>query len=176
MELGDLRGALSACTEAIEKTTTPNLLTALAYSNLCAIKNSLQDPEGARAACDQAHSLDPRNPFVYLNRCGTNLLSERFDAALDDCSKAISMAPSNNAGLVNRCIAHYKLKNFEAAQMDCNAAIELSPQSLNAGIAYRFLGIMHATAHQFEATCAALEQGARLGDQSSQQIHQTYCL
>ena len=65
------------------------------------------------------------------------------------------------------------LKTFEADQADCNAEIELSPQSLNAGVVYCFLSIMRVFANQLEVTCSALDQGAPLGDEPSQQIHQT---
>jgi len=98
----------------------------------------------ARADCDQALKLDPRNGFAFNTRGFMNLKVGRYQEALDDYNHALERPLTQDEGygqsdtrgqyaLFGRGLTKVKLGDTAGAKADFDAAEKIKP-----GIAIEF--------------------------------------
>lgn len=114
--LGELEKALAI---------NPNLVTALIFKGEINAFKTNPDTEAALAAYTQALSVNPNDPDVLNNRCGTYFAIQQFDLALTDCDRGLQINPRGASLYNGRGNIRISQDNPQGAIQDYSRAIEI---------------------------------------------------
>lgn len=124
-EMGDLAGALSDYTKAIElDADLPQV-----YNNRGNTLKAMGDYEAAIKDYDKAIEINPRFAFAYNNRGAAWFLKGELDRAVSDYNKAIKLKPDYALAYANRGLAFQIRGDSARAERDFTRCMNLQPDS-----------------------------------------------
>jgi len=124
-EMGDLAGALSDYTRAIELDAgLPQV-----YNNRGNTLKAMGDYEAAIKDYDKAIEIHPRFAFAYNNRGAAWFLKGALDRAVSDYNKAIKLKPDYAMAYANRGLVFQMQGDSARAERDFIRCMNLQPES-----------------------------------------------
>lgn len=152
-QAGDLPGAISAYTRAIELDSKYDD----AYNNRAVAYMAQKDYVAALADLTRSLELAPSDA-AYNNRGGVYFSQNRIEEAIADFTAGLKLKASAE-GYVNRGTAYQRTKREELALADYEQAIKLNPKF---GRAYVLRGLLLLQRGQMEAAQKDLDKGFQL--------------
>jgi tetratricopeptide (TPR) repeat protein len=138
-KLGDVEGAITDCTRAIE--LAPTVANYINRGNAYA---TLHRDEEALADFDMALQAQPRNLPALFGRANANYSNKRLAASLQDYTRILDVDSHNAVAYFKRGNVHLDLKEFGSALSDYSESLEIDPNQavvlLNRSIAAGRLG------------------------------------
>ncbi|MBI2071356.1 MAG: protein kinase [Elusimicrobia bacterium] len=123
MELGDLKGALLAASQAIGADPQNTQ----AYSSRAAILNKMGNYEGAKLDATRAIALDPKSTNALNERSWAHNQLKQFLPALQDADASLAIDAAQAVAHLNKAIALEGLGKYKEALEAFKAASDLDP-------------------------------------------------
>lgn len=101
---------------------------ALTYIRQASARFQQKNFQGAISSLDEAISLYPNNPQLYLNRGFIKHFMHDYDSALFDYNKALQISPNYAYAYNNRGVLRVSLNDLSGAFADYDKALNINPK------------------------------------------------
>lgn len=125
--------AIAICDKALELEALSRADRAATHVNRGILKTRLRRAEAAMRDYDDAISIKPNIPEIYVNRGATLILLQRYPEAMADLNKSLDMGLKEaKYAYYNRALAKEYLDDLKGAYLDYKKALELDPEFADA--------------------------------------------